>query len=98
MPSTEKAKKVSITLPTDMLASIKSKVKAGSYGSTSEVIREAIRLWQKQEDEHEARLDAIRGRLEQSAQSGEPAPMDEVFQRLKNKHTTIMSRSDHEEL
>ena len=43
----EKAERITITLPPDMLSSIKQKVSSGSYGSTSELIREAMRLWQK---------------------------------------------------
>ncbi|MEW6290088.1 MAG: type II toxin-antitoxin system ParD family antitoxin [Thermodesulfobacteriota bacterium] len=38
-----------ITLPPDMLATIKNKVQSGAYGSTSELIREAMRLWQKKD-------------------------------------------------
>ena len=98
MSSIQKAEKISITLPPDMLLSIKTKVKAGLYGSTSEVIREAMRLWQKQEEEHEARLVAIRNRLEHSANSGTATPIDDVFQRLENRHKKMMSTTVHEEL
>ncbi|MBT4875376.1 MAG: ribbon-helix-helix protein, CopG family, partial [Desulfobacula sp.] len=47
----EKAERITITLPRDMLASIKKEVSSGSYGSTSELIREAMRMWQKREEE-----------------------------------------------
>jgi len=53
----EKAERITITLPPDMLASIKKEVRSGSYGSTSELIRDAMRLWQKREEEHNARID-----------------------------------------
>lgn len=98
MSDTQKAEKISITLPPEMLVSIKNKVKSGSYGSTSEVIREAMRLWQKQEAEHEARLASIRDRLDHSATSGELAPIHDVFQRLENKHRKIMNIPSHEDL
>ena len=49
---TDKAERITITLPTEMLTSIKDKVRSGAYGSTSELIREAMRLWQKKEEEH----------------------------------------------
>jgi len=45
---TEKAERITITLPPNMLASIKRKVQSGAYGSTGEVIREAMRFWEKQ--------------------------------------------------
>ena len=86
MKHTNKAEKISITLPPDMLSLIKKKVKAGDYASTSEVIREAMRLWQKQEEEHHARLDLLRTRLERSAQSGEPVPLDQAFDALEKTH------------
>jgi antitoxin ParD1/3/4 len=42
MPDIER---LTITLPTDMAAVIKSAVADGDYASTSEVIREAVRDW-----------------------------------------------------
>lgn len=86
MARIEKAEKISITLPPDMLLDIKKKVKAGSYASTSEVIREAMRLWQKREEEHQARLSVIRERLEHSAHSGKPIPIDQAFGQIENLH------------
>ncbi len=82
----EKAERITISLPPDMLASIKLKVSSGSYGSTSELIREALRLWQKKEEEHEARISLIRNRLEQSMKSGEPVPLNAAFSRIEDLH------------
>jgi antitoxin ParD1/3/4 len=42
MPDIER---LTITLPADMAAVVKSAVEAGDYASTSEVVREAIREW-----------------------------------------------------
>ena len=42
MPSIEK---VSIALPSDMLAMVKQAVEGGDYASSSEVVREALREW-----------------------------------------------------
>ncbi|SER44098.1 antitoxin ParD1/3/4 [Nitrosomonas sp. Nm51] len=88
MKHTDKAEKISITLPPDMLNLIKDKVKDGTYASTSEVIREAMRLWQKQEEEHHTRLAVLRARLEHSAQSGAPVPLDQAFEQLEKMHKT----------
>jgi len=82
----EKADRVTITLPPDMLAAIKQKVSSGSYGSTSELIRDAMRLWQKKEEEHEARISLIRARLEQSRKSGEPISLDTAFNTIEKLH------------
>ena len=94
MSTIEKAEKISITLPPDMLMSIKDKVNAGTYGSTSEVIRAAMRLFQRQEDEHEARIEAIRLRLDQSANSGKSVPIDEVFRRIEEKHKKVIESTE----
>ena len=83
---TEKAERITITLPPDMLATIKTKVQSGAYGSTSEVIREAMRFWEKQQEEQEARLALIRSRLAASARSGEPVPLDEAFKAIERLH------------
>ena len=82
----KKAERITITLPPDMLFSIKQKVKSGSYGSTSELVREAMRLWQKKEEEHEARLALIRTRLEKSMNSGDPVPIEEAFSKIEELH------------
>jgi antitoxin ParD1/3/4 len=42
MPDIER---LTITLPADMAAVVKSAVEAGDYASTSEVVREALRDW-----------------------------------------------------
>ena len=89
----EKAKRITITLPPDMLASIKLKVSSGSYGSTSELIREAMRLWQKKEEEHEVRISLIRNRLEQSMKSGEPVSLDAAFSRIEELHKRRMQEN-----
>lgn len=77
--------KLSITLPAEMVGQIKERVKEGAYGSTSEVIREALRLWREREEERQAAIEAIRRSLEESARSGEPIPMDEAFDRIEER-------------
>ncbi|MDL2402288.1 type II toxin-antitoxin system ParD family antitoxin [Rhizobium mayense] len=58
--------KLSITLPSEMVAAIKSRVDAGAYASTSEVLRAAMRLWLREEAEYEERIAAIRTRVKAS--------------------------------
>ena len=94
MKRTDKAEKISITLPPDMLGAIKKKVEAGQYASTSEVIREAMRLWQRQEDEYQGRLALIRDRLERSAHSGKPVSVEKAFGQIKKLHKKRMHAGD----
>ena len=98
MKRTDKAEKISITLPPDMLNMNKEKVKDGTYASTSEVIREAMRLWQRREEEHHARIVSIQTRLEQSAHSGEPVLLDAAFEKLEQLHQQRISGPGHEKL
>ncbi|MFH2094027.1 MAG: type II toxin-antitoxin system ParD family antitoxin [Pseudomonadota bacterium] len=89
----EKAERITITLPPDMLAAIKKKVGSGSYGSTSELIREAMRLWQKREEEHQTRLSVIRERLEHSAKNGTPVPLKTVFKSIEALHNQRIKKN-----
>jgi len=77
-------KKLSITLPTDMVHIIKDKVGTGHYASTSEVLREAMRAWLRQEEEHEIRMAAIQARIDRSLNDPRPSlSSDEVQGRLE---------------
>lgn len=81
------AAKVSITLPTDMVNAAKQRVAAGSHASISEVFRDAMRAWLRQEEEHEERLAALRARVQESLADSRPRiPVDDVFDRLINKY------------
>lgn len=87
------AEKLSITLPPDMVRAIKDRVAAGDYASTSEVIREAMRVWQRQEEEHKERLAAIRARVHRSLADARPdVPLDEAFDRLAAHHANAKTR------
>jgi antitoxin ParD1/3/4 len=72
------AEKISITLTPEMNRMIKSRVEAGEYGSTSELIREALRVWQKRDEEHYARIAGIRSRI--NASIADPRPSSSLAQ------------------
>lgn len=59
--------KLSISLPTDMARMVRHQVETGGYASNSEVIREALRMWQQREQEREDRLSGIRASLDAAA-------------------------------
>lgn len=50
-----------------MAEAIRTAVSTGAYSSNSDVIREAMRLWQDRRSEREQRLHAIRGKLQGAA-------------------------------
>lgn len=64
--------KLSITLPSEMIDAIKSRVEAGSHASTSEVIREAMRTWLRLEEEHQERIEGLRARIQHSLEDSRP--------------------------
>lgn len=67
------AEKISITLTPEMNRMIKQRVEAGDYGSTSELIREALRVWQKRDEEHHERIAEIRSRIKASVADSRPS-------------------------
>jgi antitoxin ParD1/3/4 len=59
--------KLSISLPADMAQLVRRQVESGNYASNSEVIRDALRVWQQREEEREQRLRSIRRALDEAA-------------------------------
>ena len=80
----ESAEKISITMSPEMLRAVRESVEAGEYASTSEAIRDAVRVWQRQRAEHAERLAVIRARIRRSLDDPRPdLEEDEVDARLK---------------
>lgn len=68
----QSAEKISITMTPEMLRLIRESVDAGEYASTSEVIRDAMRLWQRQREEHAERIRSIKERIRKSLDDPSP--------------------------
>jgi antitoxin ParD1/3/4 len=67
------AEKISITMTSDMLRAIRESVESGEYASTSEAMRDAVRVWQRQRLEDAERLAAIRARIRRSIDDLRPS-------------------------
>jgi len=89
-----KVRKISISLPKDMLDDIRYAVDSGRYATASEVVREAVREWKGQEGAFppnypisRTKKDLVRMIKEgiASADRGDVKPADEVFARLEAK-------------
>jgi antitoxin ParD1/3/4 len=94
MPSAEK---ISITMTGDMLRTIRDSVEAGEYASTSEALRDAVRVWQRQRLEDAERLAAIRARVDRSLDDPRPdLDAGEVEDRIATlaAQLTVPSRRD----
>lgn len=74
----------SITLNQHWQKFIKNLLKKGRYGSTSEIIRDSLRLL----EEREAKLEALRAALIEGEKSGSPRPYDheKFIEKMKRKH------------
>jgi len=71
------AEKISITVTPEMLRLIRESVDAGEYASTSEVVRDAMRAWQREREERVERLNTIRARLRRSLDDPRPSLSEE---------------------
>lgn len=80
----QSAEKISITLTPEMVRAIRESVQSGEYASTSEALRDAVRMWQRRREEDAERLLAIRGRIRRSLDDPRPdLDEDEVDGRLR---------------
>ncbi len=78
------AEKLSITLPSDMVRIIQTKVEQGGYGSSSEVIREAMRGWLDREQKLAA-LDEAIDRGVADADSDSVRMVDDVREEMRRR-------------
>jgi antitoxin ParD1/3/4 len=85
MPTVEK---LSIALPVEMAALIRSAVDQGEYSSNSEVIRDALRDWTYKRNLRERGLADLRRQwLAAVADDSEGLDPDPVFDRLEEKYS-----------
>ncbi|URK88236.1 type II toxin-antitoxin system ParD family antitoxin [Rhizobium sp. RCAM05350] len=81
-----------ISLPSEMVDAIESRVKAGDYASPSDVLQEAVELLLQRESDDELRLTSIRSRIADSLGDGSPDismdEMDDWLEKLaeENRH------------
>jgi antitoxin ParD1/3/4 len=77
---------VNISLTPELGAFLQSRVKSGRYQTTSEVVREALRLLERQERDREQAFQQLKAKLERGAAQaarGELLDGDEVFEELR---------------
>ena len=77
---------VNVSLTPELNAFLRNRVKSGRCQTTSEVVREALRLLERQEQEREAGLLQLKSKLKRGAaqaERGEEADGDAVFDELR---------------
>lgn len=81
--------RITVTMPTEMAATLRQAVAGGQYASTSEVVREALRDWTRQQDSELRQLDAFRAAIRAGLDSGPSIPAEDVYAEL---HAMIAER------
>jgi antitoxin ParD1/3/4 len=91
MPNVEK---ISIALPSEMVAVLRAAVDSGEYSSASEVIREALRGWKVKRKVEEMEVEELRRLWNEGIESGPSITADTVFARLKGKYAAMQKQDD----
>jgi antitoxin ParD1/3/4 len=79
------SEELSISLPKDMVRMVREQASTGAYTSVSEVISEALRLWESRRQERERRLDGIRAKIDEAARNPERIGDEEVGRHFKRR-------------
>lgn len=78
---------VNVSLTPELDAFLQSRVKSGRYQTASEVVRDALRLLERQEREREEAFQQLKAKLERGAaqaEHGELLDGDAVFDELRD--------------
>ena len=77
---------MNVSLTPELERLVERQVESGEFKSASEVVRHALRLLAREEQEHQARLEALRSEIQfgiDDFDNGRHAPKDEVFAELR---------------
>ncbi|MGD0799913.1 MAG: type II toxin-antitoxin system ParD family antitoxin [Terracidiphilus sp.] len=73
-----------VSLPDKLDQFISSKVESGEYANASEVMRTALRVLERDEQEYEEKMTALRAAIDKGLASGVAKPS--VFSRIRKKY------------
>ena len=79
-------RKITISLPDEMLAEIKSAIDAGEFTNTSEAIRDALRHWRRARNVVAASDEELRRLVAEGRASGAPVEGETALARLRAKY------------
>ena len=77
-----KLERITFTVPEEMAAKLRAAVEAGEYATTSEIVREALRDWNEQQERRQAALEKLRELID-AGLKGPNSPAEEVFADLR---------------
>jgi antitoxin ParD1/3/4 len=67
---------MNVSLTEELARFVKAKVETGRYGSSSEVVREALRLLERKDRAEEAEIARLRQAWDDGIASGDAGPLD----------------------
>ena len=78
---------LTISLSPQQLARLSKAVESGAYASNSEVVRDALRLWEQREELRELEIARLKQAYEEGLASGEPKELslDDLLSRFRAK-------------
>jgi antitoxin ParD1/3/4 len=77
-----KLERITVTMPEEMAAKLRAAVDAGSYATTSEIVREALRDWTDDQQRRQASLERVKGLISQ-ADASPSHDSEKVFAELR---------------
>jgi antitoxin ParD1/3/4 len=86
----QNAEKMSVALTPEMAAAVRHAVESGEYASASEVIREALRLWQAHQVAREHEVEELRRVWREGIESAPATRID--FAEIKAKGRNLLAR------
>jgi antitoxin ParD1/3/4 len=84
--------KLSVALTPEMATAIRNAVASGEYASASEVVREALRLWQAHRVAREPEVEELRRLWREGLDSGPATPLDFAEIRRKGRSALATER------
>jgi antitoxin ParD1/3/4 len=85
----DRVEKLSISLPASLARAVRQRVKTGAFASNSEVVRDALRMWQEREAAKEQQLALIRRQLDDAIDDPRRSvPIDKAFDAVRKRHLT----------
>ncbi|MCR4298895.1 MAG: type II toxin-antitoxin system ParD family antitoxin [Gallionella sp.] len=82
---------MNVSLPPELEARVRQRVESGMYGSASEVIREALRLFEAYEQVKAARLDSLRQDIAAGLNDAKSGRIKEInFANLKQQGRQLL--------
>lgn len=85
-----KLERITVTMPTEMVAKLRAAVESGEYATTSEIVREALRDWEEYQGRRQAKLVWLRTEIAKGM-IGESRPIEDVFDELEEYVNELIS-------